>query len=77
MRKMIRHVAGEAGIESTSLEPISAHGLGAGFITEACKQGIDDESIMGHSRRKDVSTMRRHVRRAKIVSGSVAGKLGL
>lgn len=77
VRKMVKHVAGEAGIESTSLEPISAHSLRAGFITEAYKQGIDDESIMGHSRHKDVSTMRRYVRRAKIVSDSVAGKLGL
>lgn len=77
VRKIVRQMASLAGISGTGLETISAHSLRAGFITEAYRQGIDDESIMQHSRHKDLRTMRRYVRRARIISGSLAGKIGL
>lgn len=77
VRKLVRQIAARAGVEGTALEPISAHSLRAGFITEAYKRGLDDESIMGHSRHKDLRTMRRYVRRARLVTSSVAGKVGL
>lgn len=77
VRKIVQTIAVRAGVEGTALEPVSAHSLRAGFITEAYKRGLDDESIMGHSRHKDLRTMRRYVRRAKLVTGSAAGKVGL
>ncbi|MBK1659924.1 site-specific integrase [Paracraurococcus ruber] len=77
LRRILRHRAGQAGIQGTPLEPISPHGLRAGFITEAYKQGLGDEEIMAHSRHKHLGTMRRYVRRAKLVTGSPAGKIGL
>jgi len=77
VRKVVREIAAKAGVLGTALEPVSAHSLRAGFITEAYKRGLDDESIMGHSRHKDLRTMRRYVRRAKLVTSSVAGKVGL
>jgi len=77
VRKIVREAAARAGVQGTALEPISAHSLRAGFITEAYRTGLDDEAIMGHSRHKDLRTMRRYVRRAKLVTGSVAGKVGL
>ena len=77
VRKIVQAIAARAGIQGTALEPISAHSLRAGFITEAYRRGLDDETIMGHSRHKDLRTMRRYVRRAKLVSGSAAGKVGL
>ena len=59
------------------MEGVSAHSLRAGFVTEAYKRGLDDETIMDHSRHRDLATMRRYVRRAKVVTGSAAGKVGL
>ena len=47
-----------------SLEPVTAHGLRAGFVTQAYKAGLRDEEIMGHTRHRDLKTMRRYVRRA-------------
>jgi integrase len=77
VRKIVRTIADRAGIESTALDSVSAHSLRAGFVTEAYKSGLDDESIMAHSRHRDLRTMRRYVRRAKVVTGSAAGKVGL
>jgi len=39
-----------AGIKGSRLEPISPHGLRAGFVTSAYRANIPDEEIMGHSR---------------------------
>ncbi|MFC7693661.1 hypothetical protein ACFQY5_33150 [Paeniroseomonas aquatica] len=64
-------------MSSSGLERLSAHGLRAGFITEAYKAGARDEVIMAHSRHKDVRTMRGYVRRAKLVAESPAGLVGL
>lgn len=77
VRKIVRQLAARAGIQGTALEPVSAHSLRAGFVTEAYKRGLDDESIMAHSRHRDLRTMRRYVRRARVVSGSAAGQVGL
>lgn len=77
VRVIVQRLAERAGVLGTALEPVSAHSLRAGFITEAYKRGLDDEGIMAHTRHKDLRTMRRYVRRAKLVSGSAAGKVGL
>ena len=66
-----------AGLKAGSFERLSAHGLRAGFITEAYKAGARDEAIMDHSRHRDVRTMRGYVRRAKLVSDSPAKLVGL
>ncbi len=59
------------------LEPVSPHGLRAGFVTQATKAGLPDEAIMAHTRHKDAKTMRRYVRRARLLDDSPARKLGL
>jgi integrase len=66
-----------AGIEGTALEPVTAHGLRAGFVTQAYKVGLRDEEIMGHTRHCDLKTMRRYVRRARLLQDSPAKQLGL
>jgi integrase len=75
--KILARRAALAKLSSSGLERLSAHGLRAGFITEAYKAGARDEAIMAHSRHKDVRTMRGYVRRAKLVAESPAGLVGL
>ncbi|MDO9713912.1 site-specific integrase [Paracraurococcus lichenis] len=77
LRRILRRRAEQAGIQGTRLEPVSPYGLRAGFITEAYRQGLGDEEIMAHSRHRHLGSMRRYVRRAKLVTGSPAGKIGL
>ena len=59
------------------MERLFAHGLWAGFITEAYKAGARNEAIMQHSRHRDIRTMRGYVRRAKLVGESPAALVGL
>jgi integrase len=66
-----------AGIKATRLEPISPHGLRAGFVTTAYRNGVPDEEIMGHSRHRSLTVMRSYVRRSKLSQASPAGKVGL
>ena len=73
---LLRRAAG-AGLRGTTLEPITPHGLRAGFVTTAYRNGVPDEEIMGHTRHRDLRTMRSYVRRAKLGKASPAGKLGL
>lgn len=77
VRLILRKRAGLAGVEGTRLEPISPHGLRAGFVTQSYLGGARDEEIMEHTRHKDVATMRRYVRRAKLSRGAATAKLGL
>ena len=65
------------GMRSTLAEPVSPHGLRAGFVTTAYRNGVPDEEIMGHTRHRSLTTMRSYVRRAKLSQASPAGKLGL
>ena len=58
VRLILRKRAAMAGIKGTRLEPISPHGLRAGFVTQAYLGGARDEEIMEHTRHKDVATMR-------------------
>ncbi len=66
-----------AGIKGSRLEPISPHGLRAGFVTSAYRANVPDEEIMGHSRHRSLATMRSYVRRSKLSHASPAGKVGL
>ena len=66
-----------AGLSASGYERLSSHGLRAGFVTEAYKAGARDEEIMGHTRHRDLKTMRGYVRRAKLLTESPVKKLGL
>jgi integrase len=77
VRQILLKRAAKAGLKGTFAEPISPHGLRAGFVTTAYRNGVPDEEIMGHTRHRSLTTMRSYVRRAKLSRNSPAGKLGL
>jgi integrase len=77
VRQILKKRAAVAGLIGTIWEPITPHGMRAGFVTTAYKNGVPDEEIMGHTRHRSLATMRGYVRRAKLNTASPAGKLGL
>ena len=77
VRQILLKRATAAGITGTRMEPISPHGLRAGFITTAYANGVPDEEIMGHTRHRSQAVMRKYVRRSKLSRSSPAGKVGL
>ncbi|SDB74362.1 site-specific integrase [Belnapia rosea] len=74
---ILRKRAALAGVAGTRLEPITPHGLRAGFVTQSYLASVRDEEIMDHTRHKDIATMRRYVRRAKLTKGVATAKLSL
>lgn len=77
VRQILRRRAAAAGLMVSEGERLSPHGLRAGFVTEAYRAGARDEEIMGHTRHRDLKTMRGYVRRAKLVTESPVRLLGL
>jgi len=77
VRQILLKRAARAGLKGTLVEPVSPHGLRAGFVTTAFRNGVPDEEIMGHTRHRSLTTMRKYVRRAKLSNTSPAGKVGL
>jgi integrase len=77
VRQILLKRAAKAGLKGTFTESISPHGLRAGFVTTAYRNGVPDEEIMGHTRHRSPTTMRSYVRRAKLSQASPAGKIGL
>lgn len=77
VRQILLKRAALAGVTGTLAEPVSPHGLRAGFVTTAYRNRVPDEEIMGHTRHRSLTTMRSYVRRAKLSQASPAGKLGL
>jgi integrase len=77
VRQILLRRAAEAGVKGSLSEPISPHGLRAGFVTTAYRNGVADEEIMGHTRHRSLTTMRSYVRRAKLTGSAPAGKVGL
>ena len=77
VRQILLKRAAQASIKGTLAEPISPHGLRAGFVTTAYLNGVPDEEIMGHTRHRNLTTMRSYVRRSKLSQVSPSGKLGL
>ena len=77
VRQILARRAPAAGIKGTHLEPVTPHGMRAGFVTTAYRNGVPDEEIMGHTRHRSLTTMRSYVRRAKLGSASPSGKLDL
>ena len=73
---ILRRRAELAGIDGAG-ERISPHSLRAGFVTEAYRAGLRDEQIMQHTRHRDLASMRRYVRRARLLEDSPASALGL
>ena len=66
-----------AGVRGTALEPVTPHGLRAGFVTQSYLAGARDEQVMDHTRHRDLKTMRGYVRRAKLVTESASKLLDL
>lgn len=66
VRRILLRRAAAAGLAVSAAERLSPHGLRAGFITEAYRGGARDEQIMGHTRHKDLRSMRGYVRRARL-----------
>jgi integrase len=77
VRQILLKRAALAGSKGTLAEPVSPHGLRAGFVTTAYRNGVPDEEIVGHTRHRSLSTMGSYIRRAKLSQASPAGKLGL
>ena len=77
VRQILLKRAALAGVRGTWDEPVSPHGLRAGFVTTAYRNGVPDEEIMGHTRHRSLTTMRGYVRRAKLGGTSPSGKVGL
>jgi integrase len=77
VRQILLKRAAKAGVKGTLAEPVSPHGLRAGFVTTAYRNGVPDEEIMGHTRHRSLTTMRGYVRRSKLSHASPAGKVGL
>lgn len=77
VRQILLKRAALAGVKGTLAESISPHGLRAGFVTTAYRNGVPDEEIMGHTRHRSLTVMRSYVRRSKLSQTSPAGKLGL
>jgi len=77
VRQILLKRAALAGVKGTVAEAISPHGLRAGFVTTAYRNGVPDEEIMGHTRHRSLTVMRSYVRRSKLSQKSPAGKLGL
>ena len=47
VRQILVKRIGQAGITNTWAEPVSPHGLRAGFVTAAYRNGVPDEEIHG------------------------------
>ncbi|WP_426960037.1 tyrosine-type recombinase/integrase [Muricoccus radiodurans] len=77
VRQILLRRAAVAKVTVDAGERLSPHGLRAGFVTEAYGAGARDEEVMGHSRHKDLRTMRGYVRRAKLVTTSPVKLLDL
>ena len=77
VRQVLLKRAALAGVRGAWDEPVSPHGLRAGFVTTAYRNGVPDEEIMGHTRHRSLTTMRSYVRRAKLGGISPSGKVGL
>ncbi|TDH59100.1 hypothetical protein E2C06_29185 [Dankookia rubra] len=68
-----RRRAGLAGLQG--IEGITPHSLRTGFVTHAYQAGLRDKQIMQHTRHRDLASMRRYVRRARLLQDSAAQQL--
>jgi integrase len=77
VRQVLLRRAAQAGVKGSLAEPVSPHGLRAGFATTAYRNGVSDEEIMGHTHHRSLTTMRSYIRHAKLSQASPSGKVGL
>jgi len=77
VRQILTKRAAAAGIKGTLLEPVTPHGMRAGFVITANRNGVPDEEIMRHTRHRSLTMMRSYVRRAKLGMASPSDKLDL
>ena len=77
VRLILQKRAVMAGITGTQLEPVTPHGLRAGFVTQSYLAGARDDEIMEHTRDRHLATMRRYVRQAKLTKGAATARLDL
>jgi hypothetical protein len=76
VRQILLKRATGAGLKGSLAEPVSPHGLCAGFVTTAYRNGVPDEEIMGHTRHRSLTTMRSYVRRVKLNQASEPANSG-
>ena len=77
VRQILLKRAAAAGIEGTQLEPITPHGMRAGFITTAYRNGVPDEEIVGHPRHPSSRPCAAIFDAESSAKESPAGRLGL
>jgi integrase len=75
--KILKARAAAAGVKGTDLEPISPHGLRAGLITEAYRNGAREADIQRHARHSDPRTTRGYVRAEEAMVSTPTKKTGL
>jgi integrase len=72
--KLVKKAAARAGIAD---DPLGAHSLRVGCVTQAAMNGVDERIIMQQTGHRDVATLRRYIRTGKIFRQNSASKLGI
>ena len=72
--KLVKQAAARAGIAS---DPLGAHSLRVGCVTQAAMNGVDERIIMKQTGHRDVATLRRYIRTGEIFRQNAASKLGI
>lgn len=67
--RIVKRALRKAGMEPAEF---AGHSLRAGFATQASRDGVPLETIMVHTRHKDVETALRYVRRGALFTNSAA-----
>src|SRR6201987_6280225 len=58
VRQILLKRAAKAGLKGTLAEPFSPHGLRAGFVTRAYRNGFPDEGTVCHPRHRSLTRRR-------------------
>jgi integrase len=77
VRRILAHRVQMAGRTVDGFDRLSAYALRVGFITEATTRASATKKSCGHTRHRDLRTMRGYAQRAAPVSESPAGQLDL
>jgi integrase len=69
----------KAAVKTLGLDPAEygAHSLRAGFITAAAEAGVGELTIAAQTGHRDMSVLRRYIRRASVWKANAAGMIGL
>lgn len=77
----VRQIVMRLGKAANAIVPegdhLSAHGLRAGFMTEAYRAGVGDEEIMAHTRHSTLRGMRTYVRQNRLDRVEMSKAVGL